>query len=249
MEVLFLFWKIPVMSYSTPGTYTVTLTATNPCGTTTFKKEICVTNTAVSSFAIDKVMGCAPLVVSATNSSSTVNGCAPATYLWTVSYMPSNCGTTSGWSFANNTSASSVNPSFSFTNPGTYTIKLSVTNACGTVVSTKDVIVKAPPVVSSPVLANSCGPVIISPIATITNCGQGALSYQWTFTGGSPASSNSANPGVVFFATTGTNTISLAVTNECGTTTVSRSFTISPMPDLTVPSNKVFCAGESTGAT
>ena len=237
----------PSHIFSGPRTYTVRLIAEGSCGKDTVKKTICIVPAPVSSFNLSSSSGCAPFSVDAVNTSNALSNCSAATYQWTVGYVSSNCGTTSGWSFANNTSASSVNPSFSFTNPGTYTIKLSVTNACGTVVSTKDVIVKAPPVVSLPGLSNVCGPVSITPTATITNCGSGTLSYQWTFTGGSLASSNSANPGPVSFTTTGTNTISLAVTNECGTTTVSKSFIISPLPDLTVPSNKVFCAGESTG--
>lgn len=240
----------PTHSYSTPGNYTVTLISSGSCGNDTITKTICVVPTPAPSFTIDNTTGCIPLTVNATNTSNTLTSCFPATYTWSVTYTSANCGTSSSFSFTNSTSATSLNPSFLFNNPGTYTIRLTITNACGTFSTTKVVDVKKPPTVSLPNYANGCGTVTLNPStgATITSCGTGTLTYAWIFTGGTPATSSNANPGNVVFSNSGTNTISLTVTNDCGSTTTSKSFTLSPTPDVIVPVNQSFCAGSSTGA-
>lgn len=238
----------PCHTYNSPGTYTVTLSARNPCGTTTFTKQICVTSKAVPSFSLDNTIGCAPLKISATNKSNTINTCSPTTYQWTVDYASSNCGITSSWVFSNNTNASSTDPVFTFSNPGTYTITLFVSNACGTVKTSQTVTVKQPPVVSITPIQNTCGTATITPTATVTNCGTSALTYLWTFEGGTPTTSTSANPGTVTFSSAGAHKITLAVTNDCGTTTDSKTFTINQIPDLTIPSSQTFCVGDKTPA-
>lgn len=237
-------------AYTTPGTYTITLTANNPCGTNTFSKQICITGPPTSVFTVDKTEGCAPLVVATTNTSSAGETCATATYLWTVTYSPTNCGTTVALPyFTSGTTSTSVSPVFNFTNPGTYTIRLAVTNTCGTVSSTKTVVIKNPPKVTLPVIPTACASVTFNPGTgvTITNCGNGPLTYLWTFTNGTPATSTNADPGPVSFNTPGSNTVTLAVTNECGTTTATQNFTIAPAPDLTVPSNTTICGGQTAG--
>jgi len=238
----------PCHVYSTLGVYTVTLkTSSNTCGPTSATKQVCIVAQPVPSFTIDNASGCLPLTVNATNTSNTLTSCSPPTYSWTVTYVSANCGTSSSWSFTNSTSATSVSPSFIFNNAGTYTIRLSITNACGTFSTTKTVDVKKPPTVTIPVISGACGSVTITPTANVTSCGSGTLSYQWTFTGGTPSSSTNANPGSITFNNAGTNTVSLTVTNDCGPTTASQSFTISSAPNVTVPSNLTLCAGASTG--
>jgi PKD repeat protein len=236
----------PCHVFSAPGVYTITLTATNPCGTTTATRQVCVVEKPVPSFTIDKSSGCLPLTVKTTNTSNVITSCAPAKYEWAVSYTGDYCGNSSSWSFASG-NASSLAPEFIFSNAGRYTITLSITNACGTFSTSKNVDVKRPPTVSIAAISDACGPVSITPSALVTNCGSGALTYAWTFSGGTPATSNAANPGTVSFVGNGTHTVKLSVTNECGTTTVSRDFLISPLPDLTTPANDTVCNGTKAG--
>lgn len=238
--------NLPV-TFTTAGEYYVSMIVRNSCGNDTITKRVCIEVPPTPSFTIDNTDGCLPLTVNATNTSSVSTFCKTPIYNWSVTYTSANCGTTSSWTFANSTTASSLNPSFTFNNAGKYTIKLSITNSCGTVTTTKIVEVKKPPTVNLPVISGACGTVTITPTATVTNCGTGSLSYQWTFTGGTPTSSTNVNPGSITFSNVGTNTVALTVTNECGSTSTNRDFIISSAPSVTPPSDKTFCAGIATG--
>lgn len=237
----------PCHKYATPGIYTITLNTSNPCGTSTASHTICVVAPPAPSFTLDKITGCAPLNVTTTNTSSTSSLCSTPVYAWSVTYSPGNCGSSSSYNYTNGTSASSQNPSFSFTNAGTYTIKLSITNDCGTVTETKNVTVTKPPAVVINNITSICEGGSISPSANVTNCGTGMLSYTWAFPNGTPASATTANPGIITYATAGPQTVTLSVMNECGTTTETRSFTVNPNPIITVPADEAFCTGVTAG--
>lgn len=235
-------------TFTAPGTYEVKLSTSNPCGADTIIKLLCVSETPLPSFTIDTITGCSSLSVNVTNTSNTLaGGCAPTTYEWSVNYMPSFCEIAASWNFINGTNKSSVNPSFQFANAGTYEIILKVSNPCGTFSTSKIITVKKPPTVTLSPLASSCGPITISPNATVSNCGTDSLHYLWTFEGGLPDTSYSPNPSVTFSAT-GTHTITLAVRNECGTTTASQQITVNPVPAILVPASDTLCAGETAGS-
>ena len=235
--------------FSAPGTYTVTLTATNPCGTTTFTKQVCVVAPPQPSFTIDVTTGCGPLTVQTTNTSNGLTDCIPAVFGWSVSYASGNCGTTGSYVFANGTTAASTSPAFTFSNPGTYTITLTATNACGSFVSSKQVVVKGKPSGSIQNIAPGCSPYTISPVANVNNCGgTNAISYAWTFTGGLPATSTQAVPGAIQYTSAGNYTIALAATNECGTYNTTGSFSVTETPVLTVPGNVEACHGSMINA-
>ena len=179
----------PCHIYNKAGTYTIVLTASNPCGSTTYSKQICITDPPTVSFLLDKLSGCIGLEVNATNNTGPTITCASYTYDWSVSYAAANCGTTSSWSFTKGTDASSTNPSFIFNNSGTYAIKLSVTSPCGTYTSTQNISVKKPPEIKLNAVPDACGAVNIHPLPTVTQCGTDVPTYLWTFEGGTPSSS------------------------------------------------------------
>jgi PKD repeat protein len=236
----------PCHIYSFGGIYNVSLTSTNGCGSSTFTKSICITVPPTPSFTINNNTGCTPVLVNATNTTNTFGGCAPVTYLWTVTYSAGFCGLSSAWTFINGSNASSTNPSFSFVNPGNYTIRLSVTNACGTFTTTNTVTVKKPPTVVFTPLANACGTTTFTPSATVTACGTNALVYSWSFGGGNPGSSSNANPGPVTFTGAGPHPISLSVTNECGTTTANTQFNIDTVSVSNAGPNQSLCGNTTT---
>ena len=237
----------PCHVYTTPGTYTVTLTSSNPCGPSVFTSQVCINQAPVPAFNINNTTGCAPLAVVATNTTNSFGNCAATRWLWTVSYTPSNCGLSSGWVFTNNTRDTSQNPRFLFNNPGTYLITLAAINSCGTFTSTRTVVVKQPPTVTLAAFSTTCGTASITPAPGIVNCGANPLTYSWSFPGGIPASSTAASPGTIVYSLAGNYLVTLEVTNECGTTTVTQPLIINPVPDLSIPLTDTFCVGETAG--
>jgi PKD repeat protein len=111
----------PVHTYKNAGTFTVKLTVTNTAGSDIERKTgyITVTNAPpvpvapVAAFTSSARSGYAPLSVTFTDTSA---GTSPLTY---------------AWNFGDGGTSVIRNPSHTFDAEGTYTIKLSVTNALG----------------------------------------------------------------------------------------------------------------------
>lgn len=235
-------------TYTLPGIYTVTLTAQNLCGTTIKTLQICIEPPLNPLFDLNTNSGCIPLAVTANNTTPTTNGCTPPTYVWNVTYASGNCGT----SITPIPNQTTTNASYNFTEAGTYTIKLTATNSCGSFNTTKTVTVKRPPTISAVtgVNTNYCGPTIINPVATINTCTPttGSLTYAWSFPGASVTSSTAQSPGPINYTSSGTYTITLIVTNECGASTpFTKTFTINDSPTLTTtPLAQTICSGTAT---
>ncbi|WP_445905228.1 PKD-like domain-containing protein [Flavobacterium sp.] len=227
-------------TYTTPGTYTVILTSQNFCGQTTKTQQICIEPVLIPQFTLSNISGCVPMAVNTTNNTNLTNQCSTPTSTWSVTYASGNCGTSSAYTYTGGTSATSASPSFNFTEAGTYTITLTTSNSCTPSQSTSQtVVVKKPPTVAINSINNLCQTdisTIINPTANINGCAPASstLTYAWSFPGGNPVSSNLANPGPITYSTFGTYTVSLSVTNECGTTVATnKTFTINPSPTIT----------------
>ncbi|MDR3653106.1 MAG: PKD domain-containing protein [Paludibacter sp.] len=237
-------------TYTVPGSYTVALTTQNGCGTVTTYQDVCIEGPISPSFTTDLNEGCAPLTIKTTNTTNTVGICSVLKYSWSVVYDPGSCGTVSNFSYINSTDSSSVAPVFLFTNPGIYTINLSMSRACGTSSVSQVITVKKPPVVSINPIADVCGTTSISPTASVTTCSTSAASmtYSWSFPGGTPSSSTSLNPGNISYSAPGTYSMSLYATNECGISATSTiSFNIKTVPHITnSPLAESVCSGFPT---
>lgn len=233
-------------TYTIPGTYTVTLTVQNFCGTSTKTQQICIEPPLTPLFTLNTNTGCTPLSVTATNNTVLTNQCATPTYLWTVTYASGFCGT----SITPIPSQSTANANFNFTEPGTYTITLATTNSCGTNTTSQTVTVKKPPTVTIAPIAGACGTANMNPTATVNSCAPASstVTYAWSFPGGTPATANTLNPGTINYPTTGNYTVSLVVTNECGaSTTATQMFSVSTAPVITnTVLTESICSGSTT---
>ena len=235
--------------FTKPGTYTITMKIGNRCDIDSITKTICVEAPVVPQFSLSATQGCAPFVVTTTNNTDTSNSCTP-TYKWTVKYAANYCGTTSGYTFTSGTSASSLSPAFQFTTPGIYTLQLAVTNSCGTQTISKLVNVTKPPTASINPIPDFCGPTSFNPVAVVNTCApvSGTFSYAWDFPGGTPANSTTLNPGTITYNTVGNYTVSLVVTNDCGSSaTATTTFAIKPVPIITNTAlAQTICSGLKT---
>ncbi len=114
----------PSHTYNNAGTYTVKLTATNDCGSDTQTKVDYITvtsgtcNAPVADFTGSPTSGDAPLTVSFTDQST-------------------NNPTSWSWDFGDGGTSTAQNPSHTYNNAGTYTVKLTATNDCGSNTKTK----------------------------------------------------------------------------------------------------------------
>lgn len=239
--------------FTATGKYKIVVLSGNiNCGVSSDTSEICVNPIPVPNFTLDKNSGCGPLEVTAT-SSVNASECGSYKYKWYVNYSPATgCSpSTSQYEYVGSTDES-INPKFKFINPGVYTIGLIVSTADGGCYSQwvyKTVTVKSKPVVEISQLASTiCENGSISPKATINCFIDANTNYLWTFDGGTPANSSSADPGKVVYKNEGTFNILLSVENECGISTKNASIKVSPTPTITMPPDLILCSGTKSGA-
>ncbi|WP_445752811.1 PKD domain-containing protein, partial [Polaribacter sp.] len=236
--------------YSNPGTYTVKLLATSFCGPIEISKTICIEPEITPSFNVNALEGCIPFQLNTTNSTDLSQVCSTPTYDWSVNYQAANCDSSSDWEFADNTDKRSENPKFLFKKAGNYTVIRKISTECGDKITSKVINVKKPPTATINPITNFCGTATINPAAVIQNCTQnsGNITYNWTFTGGIPASSSSLNPGEIVYSTPGNYTLSLEVTSECGVSNIAtQTFTVSEKPTITNTNlTQEICSNQST---
>ena len=240
-------------TFTEPGTYTVSLSAANFCGVSDpFTRTICIESPLVPQFTLDDAEGCIPFAVTTTNTTDISESCQTPTYLWTVTYANSNCGTAANYTFTNGTNSASANPSFSFTNAGTYTLMLTTTNTCGSFSTSQVITVKQPPTATINPIADVCGPVTLNPTGVIISCAPvtEVLTYAWSFPGGIPAIANTAIPGSVAYNLPGDYIISLTVSNECGASVMAtETFTVKVVPEVTnTDLGQTICSASQTTA-
>jgi gliding motility-associated-like protein len=186
--------KDPVHTYAAPGTYTVSLTATETGSseekTTTGSVEVYAV--PASTFTINTAAQCL-----AGNSFSFANGSAISTGTMTYS-----------WAFGDGATSTSKDPVHSFTAAGTYIVKLITTsnNGC-TKESTQSLTVHPKPVVAFSINDNTqCAGRNSFVFTNTSSISAGTLSYTWDFGDGN--TSTATNPTHAY-ASAGTYTVKL----------------------------------------
>ncbi len=189
----------PSHTYTEAGTYTVTLTATNACGSDDEVKTDYITVT------------CTPPV--ANFSGSPTSGEVPLT----VNFTDLSTGATSwSWDFGDGVGTSTAqNPSHEYANEGTYTVTLTAINACGSDQEIKTDYITVDP--CTPPVADFSGSPTLgeAPLTvTFTDLSTGAASWDWDF-GDGIGTSTAQNPSYEYTAE-GLYTVTLTVSNACG---------------------------------
>ena len=195
----------PQHTYTTTGTFTVTLNINGPGGSDTASTTIRVLPEPVAFFTytIDPAQ---PLTVNFTDASTgTIN-----TYNW-------DFGDGSGTSNAQN-------PSYTFGTTGTYTVFLEVLGPGGTDTHFEVIDVATPPVAAFTWAQDPANPGRIE----FTDASTNAVSYSWTF--GDGATSTQANPFNIY-AAPGTYDVTLTVEDNGGRIdSVTQTVTVSGAP-------------------
>jgi len=156
-------------------------------------------------------------------SATPLSGCAPLL----VSFTDASAGSPDQWEWdlGNGTVSFFANPSVTYFNPGTYTIKLTVKKggSGATEIKTKYITVYAPPVVSfAPSATGGCFPLQVN-FTNNSTPGSGTLStFMWDFGDGT---TGTAQTPVHTYTGAGSYNVSLQATNSNGCSTTITSTT------------------------
>lgn len=192
----------PSETYSTDGSYLVTLIVTTADGCTdTISKQVTVYPLPVVDFTPTDV--CLGTPTQFTNLSTVSSG--------------SNVGFS--WQFGNGGSSSQQNPMYNYNQPGTYNVTLTVTtnNGCTGIV-TKQVTVHPNPTVNFAISDTaSCSPVCVNfyDLSTITG-NSSIVSWSWNFSNGTSTVQNPSNCFTAGAINPVSYTVKLIVTTNFG---------------------------------
>ena len=205
----------PEHTFTTAGTFTVSLTAANAGGEDTVVHTGYITVTEppepptppVADFEAEPTAGEAPLTVQFTDRST-------------------NEPTAWEWDFGDGSGAAVPNPEHTYDEPGSYTVALTVTNADGNDTETQIdliVVVEPPPLPNPPEADFTATPVAgEAPLRVVFRDCSSNEPESWSWSFGDGAQSTEREPTHVY-EQAGTYTVALTVTNADGSDTVERS--------------------------
>jgi PKD repeat protein len=194
-------------TYTTSGTFSVTLTAKGDGGTNAVSKSLTIkVSIPVANFTITGDNGYAPCQVIFTNSSTNA--------------------TTYYWEFGDLTISTEKNTSHTYTTGGTFLVKLTAIGESGTNFITKTVTINNPVPIASFTFSGDNNPAPC--LVYFSNSSLNASAYSWNF--GDGTSSTEQNTSHTY-QTPGTFTVTLTCTGVGGTNSISKSvFIKSPVP-------------------
>jgi len=221
----------PIHTYTSAGTYSVTLTASNSAGATTISQSgyITVTKEAavpVASFLATGSSGEIPLSVQFFDASSNT----PSSWVW---------------SFGDGDYSTSQNPSHTYTTAGTYTVTLTASNTAGSDTEVEEDCVVADP--AKPVAAftaNITSGTVPLTVAFTDSSTNTPTTWYWSFGDGSTSSAQNVTHT---YESTGSYSVTLTATNDEGSNTTTKSGVITVSNAIGIPSAS-FTADSTTGS-
>ena len=224
------------VQFLTAGNYTIDMFINSQaCGLFTDSESITVVEAPIVDFDTN-IAGpdnCASFVANFTNNSSG----GSAVFNWSISPL-------TGWSLVNGTTLNSNDIDVQFDVVGVYEVTLYGNNDCGTYDISQTVEVAGPPELTLNSIPDFCESASINfdnNVYTYIENYDTVTGFNWSFPGGSPASSSLAEPGQVVYDTPGTYTVTLEIENNCGTDIQSTTFTIETPPALAISGPDSLC--------
>ncbi|HYG14236.1 MAG TPA: PKD domain-containing protein [Bacteroidia bacterium] len=191
--------KNPTMSYAQAGNFDVTLTLkdNNNCVSSHTQKSMISLGKTKADFELNAKKGCAPHAVEFTNTSTGLAGNANVV-----------------WYFGNGDSAAGINAAYTYSKPGTYSVKMVITSpqGCNDSVVKKDSITVLPTLVSLFGHLNTVSCTVPHTV-DFSSGNKKATSWKWDFGDGS--ASALANPSHTY-TQGGVYTVSLTITDSNG---------------------------------
>ena len=229
----------PEFSFPAIGSYTIGLqaTSTNNCGDNTFSRaiEIIGPPTAIASFDPSLQTNCGAVIIPFDNSST--GGCL--SYEWRIS-------PDTGSEFIDSTDKNSPEPVINFFEEGVYVVSMDAINNCDTDTWIDTITVAATPTISITPIPDSCNQSTFTPMVSIQDNGCPTTQCVWTFVGSSQLSSYiGCNPPELTFDIPGPASVSVEVTNCCGSTITRQDFNIqAPITSISAGPDLVYCIND-----
>ena len=151
------------------------------------------------------------------------------------------------WNFGDGETSTEMNPVHTYMTPGTYTVTLRVENTLGNDTKTRTNYITVNPNTNPPVtdFVASETEVYMGATVTFTDLTENIpTSWEWTFEGGTPATSTEQNPSVTYDEP-GEYTVTLVAHNAYGSDTEAKTAYITVFyPDVVMSNDPVYvCAG------
>jgi PKD repeat protein len=142
-------------------------------------------------------------------------------------------GTSFVWDFGDGNTSTDQNPTHTYTSSGSYTVLLTVSNQCNTDMRTREVTIELQPVAAFGTSQSTTGCADYT-INFTDNSTSNPTAWNWSFPGGTPATSTLQNPTVTY-TQRGIYSVSLTSSNSFGSSTASMEdlVTINDVPELT----------------
>lgn len=225
------------ISFGTPGSYSVTLTATNECGSDTdvFTFNVVGEPSAEASINPLPINGkiCIGQVLTFTDLSNQWSNTT-----WQILPAGDN-----NWSFTDTLmNLNSDIISIVFKQDRTYTIRLNSSNVCGSITWEEEIEVLDGPTVDLDPPPTYCDMGTYTP--SVSYMGEIA-SYSWTFQSGSPPTSTAPNPTNIMFNTIGDHVVELSIMSTCGELIIIDTVRVEGSVPVSISAPNQYCLGSS----
>ncbi|MFV5685886.1 PKD domain-containing protein [Flavobacterium sp. GB2R13] len=231
----------PSFNFITPGTYNITLSTTNSCGTVTSPSQTVTVKKPPTAIINTIPNACGTATISPT---AVVQGCAPASSVLTYA-----------WSFPGGTPATATTAipgMITYNTSGNYTVSLTVTNECGiSATATKTFSVSTTPTLTNTSLTETICSGSQTTLVNLTADTVGTT-FSWTATATSgvtgftaSGTTNTILAQTISTTNTAVGTVTYAITpilNGCSGAVVNYVVTVNPAPNITTqPASNTVC--------